>query len=182
MTGESSARLFIALPVPVAAATALMKLPRKGIDARWNFEGDLHITLRFLGECSRAKQIQAQEALHRVRRPAFYVDVNGLGLFLNEKQSILHAAIESTRKLTTLCAEVTDCLTPLGFDFGQRPFVPHVTLARLNRRNGLDDYIARHGQQVRAHWQATSFGLMRSGAPDAGGRRYTLLENYPLDP
>ena len=177
---DSPLRLFVALPVPAGFVARLSSLPRKGLDARWNHDDDLHITLRFLGDLPSESTPAIEKALTRVRRPPFYVEVGGLGVFENRRQSVLYVRVDSTRKMTALCGDITDELTPLGFDFGMRPFVPHITLARLNSSRGLSQYIEKNSENVSGRWEAGSFSLMRSGAADVAGRRYAILSHYPL--
>lgn len=177
---ESRARLFVALAVPATAASDLLKLPRTGIDARWLHPDDLHITLRFLGDLDPDRIPAIRDVLARVRRPPFGVEIGGLGFFDHKKDGVLYARIDSTRKLNALCGDVTDALTPLGFDFGVREFVPHITLARLKGSRGLRQYIENKGKIHIQGWQANEFGLMQSGAPDTAGRRYRALAQYPL--
>lgn len=171
-------RLFVALPVP--PFDALLKLPREYQTGRWTNESDLHVTLRFLGDVVSDRLADIEDALARVRRLRFGIEARGLGVFEKDRQNILYAKIESVRKLTTLCADVTDALTPLGFDFGPRPFNPHITLARFPARQLLDDYIARHGSRVHASWRADDFRLMQSSGSDEKGRHYKTIAEYPL--
>lgn len=169
-------RLFTALSISSELRAQLTALPRKGLDAKWTHCDDYHITLRFLGDLDESRLPEIQEALSRVRRSSFTIEAGGLAVFDNKKQAILHAKILSTRKMETLCADVGDALTPLGFDFGARPFVPHVTLARVRGMRGVDDYIFRHGRTVAARWEAHSFYLMRSASPDEEGRHYSIIQ------
>ncbi len=180
---DKSLRLFVALPVPDSLKRVVAALPRKGVAARWTHPDDLHITLRFLGEVEEARIEEIDAELGRVRRPPLGVELQGLGFFDVKKNPVLYARVESVRKLTTLCAEITDVLTPLGFDFGTRPYAPHVTLARFDDLSALQHYIRTlpaQGGAFRAGWQAPEFGLMASGGPDQAGRRYRILANYPL--
>jgi 2'-5' RNA ligase len=176
---DDKCRLFVALPVPDSLKQIAARLPRKGLDARWTAPDDLHITIRFLGDVEPGNIPAIEQALSRVRRAPFYVDVRGLGVFENDRQTVFYANVESTRKLTALCADITDVLTPLGFDFGTRPFIPHVTLARTGGGD-LDAYIKRHEKQVVAHWQACDFALMQSAKSNEKGRYYNLLSIHPL--
>mgnify|MGYP003394464162 CR=1 FL=1 len=179
MTDPDKLRLFTALPVSVRLSEQAATLPRGGLEAKWNKNDDLHITLRFLGEVEPERLPEIQEALARVRRPAFYVEVRGMDRFDQKREAILYAVIESTRQLNTLCAEIGEALTPLGFDFGTRPYVPHVTLARLKSWRDLDTYIAKNERKINDHWQATHFGLMQSTGLDEG-ERFLELTRYPL--
>jgi len=174
-------RLFSALTVPPDLSAQLMALPHKGLDARWTNQDDFHITIRFFGDLDPASMDDIDEALSRVRRAPFGVEVNGLSYFENKRQSILHAALQSTRKLEALCADIGDVLTPLGFDFGTRPFVPHITVARVQGGRGLAAYTAHNGRKIAARWRATEFSLMCAAAPHAPtGAHYTVLKRYPL--
>jgi len=179
---EKNLRLFVALSIPAAAARQLQDLPRKGIDANWTPSGDLHITLRFLGEVVESRLPEITEALERVRRPAFHVEMQGLGAFDGGRQSVLFAAVQSTRKLIALAGDINEVLARLGFEMPRKPFMPHVTLARLKDRRGLDAYVGRHGKQLQTSWQAASFGLYLSADPDENRRRYTQLAEFPLRP
>lgn len=172
-------RLFVALPVPRDFIGLYQTLPRKGLDARWTHPDDLHITLRFLGDVDPARIEAVTEALGRVRRAPFHLDIKGLGVFEN-KQAVLYARIESVRKITTLCADITDVLAKQGFDFGPRPFVPHITLAHVHGAQAVPSYIARHARAVSAHGKVDGFCLMRSAAPDEKGRHYSILSHFPL--
>ena len=172
-------RLFVALPVP--PFDAFLKLPRNGLaEGRWTAADDLHITLRFLGDVSDDRIPEIEDSLSRVRRPRFGIESRGLGVFEKDRQNILYAKIESIKKMTTLCADITDALTKLGFDFGPRPFYPHVTLARFPVRQLLDDYIARHGQRVQASWRADEFRLMESSGADVKSSRFRMIAEYKL--
>jgi len=175
-------RLFIAVPVCDHLKEGVRLLPRKELEGRWQHIDDLHITIRFLGDLPETRLEEITQALARVHRPAFNIEARNLGLFHKKRQTILYAAIQSTRKLEALCSVVTDVLEPLGFDFGMRPYVPHVTLARLKKPCGLEEYVKKQGPLLKAHWQETSFMLVRSAAspPDVLGRRYQTLRRYDL--
>ena len=177
---ERKIRLFTALIVPDDLKKTIANLPQQKIEGAWTHPDDLHITIRFLGDVPVYRLESIQEVLSRVRRPPFNLCVRGLNVFENRRQAILYADVESTRKLTTLCADMTDRLTPLGFDFGTRPFVPHMTLARLKNHRNPDDFIRKHGRDVVAHWTVSGFHLFQSSAPDAQNRRYTSLCEYRL--
>ncbi len=176
-------RLFTALPVPDDVKTSIGALSRKGLDGRWTAPDDLHITIRFLGDTEEERVPEIIEALSRVRRSPFHIEGQGLSAFYNKSQTVLYATVESTRKLTALCAEVTDALTPLGFDFGMRPYVPHITVARLKSPpKKIEHYIKSHSRHLHYNWKATSFSLMQSAPPDEKDRRYRLIHKFPLLP
>lgn len=180
--GKQTSRLFVALPVSSEMREGVGKLSRKGLDGRFTAIDDLHITIRFLGDVIENKIPEIERALIRVRRQPFFVEADGMDAFYNKKQAILYSDIVSTKKLTALCTDITDVLMPLGFDFGMRPYVPHVTLARLKgaHRKSIEDYIEKNKNHLKYSWQAQSFTLMRSAAPDEKGRHYRPLSTFPL--
>ena len=179
---DKKVRLFTALRVPAEFTAAVKKLSRKGLEAHWLPPDDLHITLRFLGDLPLERVPEIRQVLDRVRRPRFSVDTGGLGRFDLKKQSVLWAAVQSTRKLTALAGDINEVLAPLGFEMPVKPYVPHVTLARLKSSKGLDSYIKQHEKALSFHWQACSFGLYYSAPPDEKGNRYRSLSEFPLQP
>ena len=179
-TQPSMMRLFTALPVPGEARAMLQSLPRSDLDARWTSSDDLHITLRYLGPVPEDSLPAIGEALARVRRPSFHVEVQGLGTFSGGRHPVLWAAVQSTRKLTALAGDINEALAPLGFEMPNKPFTPHITLARLNQPKGLESWIGKHERRVSARWQANSFTLYLSAEPDEQSRRYRALATWPL--
>lgn len=177
----SSLRLFVALPVPDDVKALIGALSRKGVEGRWIAPDDFHLTIRFLGDIEQERVPDIIKALSRVRRAPFYVEGQGLSAFYNKSQTVLYAAMTSTRKLTALCTEVTDVLTPLGFDFGMRPYVPHLTVARLKSPpKKVEHYIKSQSSRLHYNWQVTSFSLMQSAPPDEKERRYHTIHSFPL--
>ncbi len=182
-TDKGLVRLFAALTVPENLSQQMKNLPRSGIDARFAHEDDYHITLRFIGDMPPDRVDEISQALARVRRPKLNIVVRGLDAFDRAKKNpVMFAKVESARKLTALAAEINVALSPLGFDMPDKEFVPHVTFARLNRRDGAQEYIDRYSGRIAASWEAPEFYLMRSAPPDGSGRRYSVLAKYPLKP
>lgn len=175
-------RLFAALPVPPALAAQLSALPQTVPGARWLPAAALHVTLRFLGDVDAAQEDAAIAALARVRKKPFHVEVRGLDFFDQPGDGVLYAPVESVRNVTDLCARVADVLTPLGFDFGARPYVPHVTLARAPAVAAFPPYIKKHGKSVGCGWLADSFGLYISAGTAAPAGGYEECASYPLRP
>jgi 2'-5' RNA ligase len=175
-------RLFVALGVSNTLKTQFSKLPRGGLDApRWAHIDDLHITLRFIGEADEARLSEIESNLSRVRAAPFNIVVKGLSIFEKKKQSVLFAPIESHRKITHLCAEVTDALTRAGFEFPVRAFMPHVTLARLKTARDLNGFIVKNFNHINADWRVESFGLYESAdSLNDDTARYKILKNFDL--
>ncbi len=136
--------------------------------------------MRFIGEAPEDRLPAIKEALARVRRGPFQIEMKGLGVFDGGRQAVLWAGLPSERKLTALAGDINEILAPLGFEMPNKPYKPHITIARLKDSRGLEPYLKKHGKKIAARWQATSFGLYLSASPDEHSRRYRLLEAYPL--
>ncbi len=176
-------RLFIGLPASQQAQMQYEALPKQGLQARWKNTGDLHITLRFLGDVPSARLDDIKEMLSRIRRPPFSVVVKGMDVFTKSKRdNILYGRVESVQKITALYGEVTDRMAALGFGQPLRPFTPHMTLARVKNTAGLDAYIQKSGRLVNVSWVADMFHLYQSGGLDPSGQdlKHIKLDSFAL--
>lgn len=171
-------RLFVGLPVPRSYRAAFAKLREKYPSLHWHQPDDLHITLRFLGDVEEAQLSDIQEALGRVRVNNFGVEASGFDVF-DKDSGVLYCPVLSTRKLNNLVAEITDRLTPLGFNFGMRPYVPHITLARAKNKKDIPQFFVQKPMPLHGSWQADNFSLYRSSQKETG-LLYEALSLYPL--
>ena len=186
----SEQRYFVALPVPpdLKARYQTFQKEYSGGTLRWAHKDDLHITLRYIGFSAEDKAEEIAGKLAEIRFLKFHIAVDGFGFFENKKQTVLYAAVQSTRKLTALCTDVTDKLQQTGLTFTPRPYVPHITLARMNKNQttNVRQTIERYKTDFRSTWEATSFCLMRSntasnmGNKDTEPVRYDILQRYNL--
>ena len=130
-------RLFIAIQIPEDIRAALGALIRelRGLapHAKWVRAENLHVTLKFLGYAEAGKLAAVQTALAAVRsEQAVQLEFRGLGFFPNEKRPrVFWSGMEATSNLKTLAADVDQTMHGLGFPLEERPFVPHLTLARF---------------------------------------------------
>ena len=91
-------------------------------------EGNLHLTLVFIGETERENEIKS--ALSEVEFPSFEIKTEGIGLF---EKGILYIGTEKNEKLEKLQKTVFKKLKNLGLEIEEREYVPHITLARKFR-------------------------------------------------
>jgi 2'-5' RNA ligase len=100
------------------------------------------MTLRFLGEITDADAAAAGDALERVSTPAAPVQAafRGLGAFPNARRaSVLWAGTAGgSAELSALAAQVVDATSGIGQNGADKPFVPHLTLARFRRPVDLE--------------------------------------------
>ncbi|MFC4545456.1 RNA 2',3'-cyclic phosphodiesterase [Paenactinomyces guangxiensis] len=142
MTGLTP-RLFVAVPLPAAQKKLLdswgRERKREWPFGRWVFREDYHITLQFLGNCSEEQIKKMIPALHKLaaEQAVFSLAVQGLGTFGRPEQPrILWAGVGGELELLhQLQQQVVQSLAPIGFLPDDRPYRPHITLARKYQKN-----------------------------------------------
>src|SRR3546814_4053926 len=84
--------------------------------------------------------------------------------------------------LAALHRKVDQCLARVGVAPETRAFLPHITLARLNRAAGpVAPFLALHGDLASAPFVFDHVILYESELAH-GGSRYHPVARYPLDP
>jgi RNA 2',3'-cyclic 3'-phosphodiesterase len=125
-------RLFIAIEPPDDVKTALRRLRVEVPGARWVPTEQLHLTLAFLGEVEEKTAEKLTEELSLIHSPPFNLRFSGTGCFPSRhRPRVLWAGLESQPRLTHLAAGVHEAVLVCGVPQEERPFSPHITLARL---------------------------------------------------
>jgi 2'-5' RNA ligase len=170
-------RLFVAVdPSPEAvrhltAATRDLRLAGRGRKEDW------HVTLAFLGDVEPAAVPGIETALARVAaaaRPS-RLRVAGSGRF---GDAVLWAGLTGDVDALIALAEAVRSALQLGDD---RPFRPHLTLARRGRRepvSALRADVDALADYAGPHWPLDRLHLMRSRFPQVRG--YETLASWPL--
>ena len=179
-------RLFVALEIPAAVRDNLATLVKdlRNLDAksRWVRPENLHVTLKFIGEAPPDKLNAMRSALAGFRAGgAVEMDFRGLGFFPNEKHPrVLWANVEASAHLKSLAADIDHALEILGVPREQRPFTPHLTLARFpsaripeKLRNAIQQNIERKFGSLRT----CEFHLIESKLKQSGAE-YTRLASF----
>ena len=126
-------RLFIAIDLPQQTCWRLGQLlvqPPRGV--RPVRPGQMHLTLHFLGDVAAAPQAALPAALERVVHDAFTVSIRGSGVFPPRGwPTVLWAGLHDSAPLALLHAAIGAAVESCGLEIERRPYVPHVTLARL---------------------------------------------------
>jgi 2'-5' RNA ligase len=181
-------RLFVALEIPSGVRenlAALLKSLRKvSPQTRWVRPENLHVTLKFIGEVAETKLAVIRTALAQVRSDrSVTVDFRGLGFFPSEKHPrVFWAGIEASENLKTLAADIEMATEKLGVQREQRPFSPHLTLARFAPPR-LPEKLAAAIQENATHdfgsLKANQFHLIESKLKPSGAE-YTTVESFPF--
>jgi 2'-5' RNA ligase len=142
-------RAFIALEFPaslqdaIQTQTARLREPLGENLVRWVPAGNLHLTLKFLGEVPDTHMDFLKQMLtHEAQAHAgFDLQITGLGGFPNLKQPrILWLGLQAPATLLSLQNAIETAAARLGHPKEQRAFSPHLTIGRV--RQGL------HGTDV----------------------------------
>jgi RNA 2',3'-cyclic 3'-phosphodiesterase len=126
-------RLFIAIDLPKPVCWRLGQLlvqPPRGVRAVK--PAQLHLTLHFLGDVEDETCTALHEALARMHQEPFTITIRGTGVFPPRgRPTVLWAGVDESAALVNLHATVGTAVESCGLPVEQRPYVPHVTLARL---------------------------------------------------
>jgi RNA 2',3'-cyclic 3'-phosphodiesterase len=159
-------RLFVGIELPSTLRLHLSLLCTGLPGARWVDSGNLHLTLRFIGEVDEGMASDIDAALARIRAPRFEVALAGAGTFGGERPRLLWIGVEDNKPLLELQERVEAALRRAGVPPDTRRYSPHVTLARLKRPD-----LAR----VQGFLAANA--LFR--APPVPVERFSLIASYP---
>lgn len=135
----STTRTFVAIeldPVILRRAIGLVERLRPyAPGAKWVEEENLHVTLQFVGELSDHEVADACSQAEWAARanPPFTMRVAGVGAFpdLARPKALWLGVSDGADQITRLHEDLDDALGHLIVKRDNRPYVPHLTLARL---------------------------------------------------
>lgn len=180
-------RAFIAIELPETVRDALRREQARFRqvcpDARWTRPEGIHLTLKFLGEISGPQQADVKNTLGRMERfEKFTVRVQGFGFFPSAKQPrVFWAGLDAPPELARIAAQVENALAPLGFPPENRPFKPHLTLARFTTprpQPRLEALLAVQGDPLLGTFEVSEFFLWESRLLP-GGAEYHKVACFP---
>jgi 2'-5' RNA ligase len=179
-------RLFVALEIPSTVrenlAALLKSLRAVSPQTRWVRPENLHVTLKFIGEVPSTKLAALRTGLRQVHSDQpVTLDFQGLGFFPNEKRPrVFWVGIGASPNLKTLAADIEKAAETLGIPREQRPFSPHLTVARFepprlaeNLRAAIQENAGRDFGSL----GASQFHLIESKLKPSGAE-YTTVESF----
>src|SRR5439155_3004377 len=92
-------RLFVGIEFPPELKLQLSMLETGIPGAKWVDAGNMHLTLRFIGEVDEGVASDIDAALARIRAPRFAVTLTGIGHFGGAAPRLLWAGVESNAAL-----------------------------------------------------------------------------------
>jgi len=165
-------------------------------DARWVRPESLHVTLKFIGEQKPERVEAITERLRQVSGPAIEIRFAGHGFFPTAKAPrVFWIGIQADRQLAELAGSIDIAMGELGIPREDRPFSPHLTLARAGGGSGsprrrkedgpnavyavLEKRLAAMSELDFGTMAAREFYLYQSQL-SPGGSKYTRLQGFPL--
>jgi len=132
-------RSFIAVPIPKNIKSALAAASEEAFGdirhVRSVRPQGMHITLKFMGDVKRDILDRIGAALVSIvwKCKPFSVKAEGIGAFPNLKNPrVLYTPLTGeTQSLIDMAADLDKALAAFGIAPGNRPFAPHLTLARV---------------------------------------------------
>ena len=158
-------RLFVAVDLPHETKEALRSICRGVPEARWVPLEQLHLTLRFIGDVDDTMFAAIKGALAVVKSPPFDIALKGVGHFPPGKRArVLWVGMERNETLTRLAQEVELALETAGVSPEERPFSPHITLARFREPSigGAASFEERHREFALPPFTVSAFYLYSS--------------------
>src|SRR5262245_30895231 len=151
---SSSWRLFCAIELPQETRAKLRDNIRKvrevcpDVAASWSRPENIHLTVKFFGDVSQKRIPTISSALSRAvqNRAPFQVTIGGSGVFPKPSLArILWIGIDDqSGKLAELIAAVQEECAAEGFEKEKWKFRPHLTIARLRKREGARKLTETH--------------------------------------
>jgi 2'-5' RNA ligase len=167
-------------------------------NARWMRAESLHVTLKFIGERPQEQVEALTQRLRRVESGSFELRFTGYGFFPTVKAPrVFWIGIQADAHLAQLAANIDAATSEIGIPREDRPYSPHLTLARAGagRRSGAPEW--RKGDAPNAAFSVLEKRLAAMGELDFGrmtarefilyqselsprGSQYTKLQRFPL--
>jgi 2'-5' RNA ligase len=187
---QETIRTFIAVELPREIHDRLQQL-RDDLgtsmpDVRWTKHGNIHLTLKFLGDVEVSRIDKISDSLMDVARqfPPFAVSLAGIGAFPNSrKPRIVWVGVKKgADRLVEIARSIEASMKRLGFPRERRPFRPHLTVGRIRRlKNPQAMTRALDESEVGdlGEFAVGKISLIRSQL-DPAGSIYTTIAEAPL--
>lgn len=176
-------RLFIAVFPPTDVQKVAYRAAdslRPGHDAvAWVKPGNLHYTMRFLGEVDAAGATRAGDAMREAAasRARFGATLGGLGAFPSARRArvLWVGMLQGDEPMRLLASALDQALVRHGFERADEAFEPHLTLGRVR---AAGDWTARllDAPTVEARFQVDRLQLVQSKLAAGGSLFETVAE------
>lgn len=181
-------RIFLAIPLSEESKLQLsQKVKSMQHDLpfqNWVHEEDYHVTLHFLGECTEQQVDEVITLLQNTPTPVsdFTLRIGNWGTFGRENQPriLWTGFVDLSPSLIQHQRHIIHLLSPIGFPPDNRPYRPHITVARKyqleNFSEGLLDPFRMGSPFI--EWNVSEYALYESNL----GKKpmYEVITRFPL--
>ncbi|MGC2450899.1 MAG: RNA 2',3'-cyclic phosphodiesterase [Candidatus Sulfotelmatobacter sp.] len=193
-------RLFIALDIDEDIRERIFRFV-EGVrnfapDARWIRPESMHVTLKFIGEQPEEALTSIKKSLTELPAAGSEIHFKGYGFFPTAKSArVFWAGMETGPELAAMAGMIDDKMAELRIPKEERPFSPHLTLARgpggsgsphRNKKDGRNQIFQKLQEKLSA-LPAPEFGTMRprefflyQSQLSPKGSKYTKLARFTL--
>lgn len=176
-------RLFLGIPLAAAMIGELSavsaRLQAKDDGLRWSAPSSWHVTLQFLGNTEPAQYDCIAARLLDVRFQPVPIGIESLGFF--DRAGVFFADVLLTPELVSLQQTVTAGTNRCGFAPEERPYHPHITLARSKGKAGkrqLRALASRICEQPKFSGFVAKEFLLYESVLGPTGSRYMVKERF----
>ena len=152
-------RLFVAilLPEEIREAVARVQIRLRDVmeeeGIRWTAPEQFHFTLKFLGDVEESDLLSVIEGVGQAsaRSTLWALDVARLGVFPKQRnpQILWVGATGGVPVLQETAQYINEELAKRGFEAETKPYIPHITLARMKTRAG-EEMVAKNLPMLQA--------------------------------
>ena len=189
-------RAFVAIELPNDVKRGIGRVidglkEKSRAPVKWVSANGIHLTLKFLGEIPtpRVEEVKGALATACIGTPPVRLHIGSLGCFPSTEQPrVVWVGLGGDLEvLSRLAARIDIALAELGYARESRPFVPHLTIARVRpeasrqARSELGTALVAARLPEALRFDAGAVSLMRSQLQPQGAL-YTRLSLTPLNP
>jgi 2'-5' RNA ligase len=191
MSDEKAIRAFLAIDPPEEIFSEIINIQerlRKAIqgDIRWVRPEGIHLTLKFFGYVYESDIANISHVVKNnvAKTKALMLNVRSVGAFPSvTRPRVLWLGIDGdTETLINLQMEIDAGLQDYGFKKEDRPFRPHLTLARIKEYKGLTglaETVKKNEDYIAGSFTAGGLTLFKSDLKPTGAI-YTKLDYFPF--
>lgn len=189
---QESWRVFCAIDLSVGVRASLVRQINRlreavpGAQASWSREENIHLTLKFLGEIQTSRLNNLSNAAARAVADfsRFQITLEETGVFSKHgSPQVLWIGIkDESGKLAEFHERLEKACAREGFAREERPFHPHLTIARLRKPQGARTLAAAHKEmRFEPAVVAVAELLVIRSQTSGAGSRFTVISTHRLE-
>lgn len=171
-------RIFIAIELPKNIKEKIIDIENKlDFDAKYVKPENIHLTLAFLGnvEEEKLKVLESELEKDLAGLQPFKLEISGLGGFPQPQRAhTLWIGVEEQPKLASLELVLRRKLQGLEFQTDSRPFTPHITIARLRKKQNITEEIKKYSEEKFGSFEVNQILIFESKLNTQGPEHIVL--------